>query len=52
MVTNITTASTNPLIKWGKDKYGYYVEFEEGVWENAEFIDWVDGYPIYTKRLV
>lgn len=31
---------------------GRAVEFEEGVWENAEFIDWVNGYPIYAKRLV
>lgn len=47
---NITTDLTNPLISWGKDKYGYYVEFEEGVWENAELTEIVDGYPIFVRR--
>ena len=40
------------LYSTGKDKYGYFVEFEEGVWENAEFTDYVGGYPIYAKRIV
>lgn len=29
---------------------GRAVEFEEGVWESAEFIDYIGGYPIYAKR--
>jgi hypothetical protein len=29
---------------------GRAVEFEEGAWERAEFIEWVGGYPILTRR--
>lgn len=34
----------------GKDERGFYVEFEEGVWERAEMWEVVDGYPIYARR--
>jgi hypothetical protein len=46
--TNTTTDSTNQLIRTVDN--GRAVEFEEGVWENAEFIDYDSGYPIYVRR--
>jgi hypothetical protein len=55
---NITMDSTNPSTEFNTWDYrsfrpcdnGRAVEFEEGAWERAEFIEWVGGYPILTRR--
>lgn len=43
-----TSSEQSP--NWRTVDDGRAIEFDEGLWENAEFVEFVQGYEIFTKN--
>lgn len=39
-----------PIYKTVRENGYDWLEFSDEAWNNAEFVEWTDGYPWFTRR--